>query len=305
MPEAVPRVQIVPQTDDAVSFQVDGAERGRWNAAKRHPRPHLFPVLAPSGRSITRMGHPADSSHDHHRSVWFAHRDVAGVNFWEDRPDARQQIRQERWLAYQDGDEEALAAVRLGWFDAHNVRLMQQDLLIAFRPLPGGETEWEFQSAFTTGLDPLVLGKTNFGFLAVRVAKTLSARYGGGRLRSSTGVVGEPGIFAKPAAWMDYSGPTTRDGWEGVTYFDHPGNPRQPTSWHVRDDGWMSAAFCLNEGYKLAKGVPLTLRYLLHVHAGDVDPKAADARLKAFADRPPFQAVTGVKHYPFVFERRP
>jgi hypothetical protein len=26
MPEPVPRVQIVPQTDDAVSFQVDGAE---------------------------------------------------------------------------------------------------------------------------------------------------------------------------------------------------------------------------------------------------------------------------------------
>jgi hypothetical protein len=34
MPYAVPRVQIVPQPDDQVSFQVDGQERLRWHFAR-------------------------------------------------------------------------------------------------------------------------------------------------------------------------------------------------------------------------------------------------------------------------------
>src|SRR3954453_17544403 len=97
----VPRVQIVPLTDEAVSFQFEGVERMRWNAARRYVRPHLFPVLGPSGRSVTRMGPPGDPTHDPHRSIWFAHRDIGGVNFWEDRPGATPQIRQDQWVAYQ------------------------------------------------------------------------------------------------------------------------------------------------------------------------------------------------------------
>jgi len=54
---------------------------------------------------------------------------------------------------------------------------------------------------------------------------------------------------------------------EGVTWFDHPLNPRYPVSWHVRDDGWMSSAFCLRDEYKLEKAKSLALRYRLHIIA--------------------------------------
>lgn len=305
MPYTPARCQIVPLTDDRISFQHDGVEKAVWNWAKRHPRPHLFPLAGPSGRSVTRMGHPGDASHDHHRSIWFAHRDVAGVNFWEDRPTNTQQIRQENWIHYQDGDAEALAAVRLGWFDAHAVKLMQQDLLLVWRPWPArGECEVELQSAFTTALDPLTIGKTNFGFLAVRVAKDISAIYGGGRLVNSEGVGGEKAIFGKPAKWMDYSGPMIGDAWEGITYFDHPSNPHQPTSWHVRDDGWMCASACMNEAIALRKGETLSLRYLLHVHAGDLNAKAAAARHAAFAESKPYEAVKDQPPYRTAFRRK-
>ena len=60
MPYTVPRVQIVPQPDDQVSVQVEGRERLRWHASARYPRPFVFPLLGPSGRSVTRLGHPAD-----------------------------------------------------------------------------------------------------------------------------------------------------------------------------------------------------------------------------------------------------
>ncbi len=294
MPYLVPRVQVVPQPDDQVSFQVEGRERLRWHGNPRAPRPFFFPVLGPAGRSLTRLGHPAAPDHGHHRSLWFGHHDLAGVNFWEERGPGPT-IRQDAWLHYQDGADAAGMAVRLGWYDAHNARLVQQELIAVYRPLAGGEGWLELQTTFTPALDELKAGKTNFGFIGLRVAASLSAHYGGGRLTGSDGATGEKGNFARPAKWMDYSGPVAGEAWEGITWFDHPANPRYPTAWHVRDDGWMSAAFCLREGYTLRKRAPLRLRYGFHIHAGAVDAAAAEARRKAFDASPAWELAPAAR----------
>ncbi len=286
----VPRVQVVPQPDDQVSFQVDGQEKLRWHSSPRYPRPFFFPLIGPSGRSLTRMGHPAAPDHDHHRALWWGHQSVGGVNFWEERGGS-QQIRQEAWIHYQDGPHEAGIVVRLGWFDAHKVRLLQQELIAVYRPLPGGEGWLELQTTFMPAVDKLPLARTNFGFLGLRVAAPMSAHYGGGQLNSSEGNSGEQRIFGKPARWIDYSGPIVGQTWEGVTWFDHPRNQRYPTSWHVRDDGWMSAAFCLRDSLELHRKEPLRLRYGFHVHAQAVDAKIAETRHKEFADSTPWEVT--------------
>ncbi len=298
----LPRVQVVPQADEQVSFQVDGQERLRWNHSSRAPRPFFFPLLGPSGRSLTRMGHPAAPDHDHHRSLWWGHQNVAGVNFWEERGGS-QQVRQEAWVHYQDGADEAGMVVRLGWWDAHKVRLLQQELIAVYRPLTGGEGWLELQTTFTPVLEKLQLARTNFGFLGLRVAASLSAHYGGGRLTSSEGAAGEKAIFGRPARWCDYSGPITDKAVEGVTWFDHPGNPRYPTSWHVRDDGWMSAAFCLRDAYQLERAHPLRLRYGLHIHARAVDAKVAEGRHKDFAATAAWQVVKAKPPWRVVLQR--
>jgi hypothetical protein len=298
----VPRVQIVPQADEHVSFQVDGREHLRWHFSPRYPRPFFFPLWGPSGRSMTRMGHPAAPDHGHHRSLWWGHHDVAGVNFWEERGGS-QQIRQDAWVHYQDGPDEAGMVVRLGWYDAHKARLIQQELVAVCRPLSDGETWLELQTTFVPVLDKLALGKTNFGFLGLRLAASLSAHYGGGLLTSSRGAKGEKAIFARPAAWIDYSGPIAGDAWEGVTWFDHPTNPRYPTAWHVRDDGWMSAAFCLREGFALTRAKPLRLRYGVHVHARAVDAETAEARRKAFADSTAWEVIAAKAPWRYLLRR--
>jgi hypothetical protein len=288
-------VEVVPAPDEQVSFCVAGRERLRWHYGARHPRPFFWPVIGPSGRMLTRMGHPADANHEHHRSWWFGHRDVAGINFWEERPTNRQQIRQMQWLHYQDGESYGGMAVRLGWFDAHNTLLVQQDFYLIVQPLPQEELWLEWCLQFTTPLTELRLGQTNFGFAGLRVARSISAHYGGGRLSNSEGGIGEAQIFAKPARWTDYSGPSagasgaadrSPEHWEGITWFDHRDNPGHPTSWHVRDDGWMSAAFNLRQAYLLRKGETLTLRYGFHVHRGDVQRQRAEELWKQFAARP-------------------
>jgi hypothetical protein len=228
------------------------------------------------------MGHPGAPDHDHHQSIWFAHAKVLGIDFWSNNGLAT--IRQQQWLAFHDGETEAIMAVRLGWYDGHDPQeLLQQDLIAVVRPGDRGETFLEVHSTLRPLADTLEFGQTNFGFLAVRVAKAISEYFGGGRLSNSEGAQGEPAIFGRPARWVDYSGTVgaVRDGLrqpveEGITFFDHQQNPRYPTHWHVREDGWMGAALCLNEPIATTRKQPLVLRYLLHAHGGPLDRSRAD-----------------------------
>lgn len=298
------RCEIVPLAEHSVSLQIDGVEKTRWHYGSEYPRPFFFPFNGPSGSSLTRMGHPGASNHDHHRSVWFAHNNVGGSDFWSDN--TKSQIRQKTWYAYSDGPDEAVMATLLGWFDADGRELMEQELVAALLPLPEGEHALEFQVTLRppTGSDPVEFDKTNFGFLAVRVAKSISAHFGGGVLTNSEGAVGELDIFGKQARWMDYSGLIAIGSGddrqmvtEGITYFDHPANPRYPTHWHVREDGWMGASFCFAEAYSIAADEPLVLRYLLHAHSGTYDPAKAARVQEAFAARSGFAVGKSAKKH--------
>ena len=295
-----PRCRVEPLADHQVSFVIDETERLRWHFGPSYPRPFFFPLLGPAGSPLTRMGHPGASNHDHHRSVWFAHQKVLGIDFWSDNTAAR--IRQKNWLVFEDGDDEAVMAVLLGWYDGHDPQeLLEQEVIAAVRPGPEGETFLELQSTFRPKAESLEFGKTNFGFLAVRLAKSIAEYFGGGRLTNSARKTGEPAIFGQPAHWMDYSGPVHgadgKETVEGITYFDHPNNPGQPTRWHVREDGWMGASPCMDQPQVTTHKKPLVVRYLLHAHRGEVDPTRADKLLAEFAKRPGYSvARSKAKH---------
>ena len=282
------RCRIVPLPDHQVSFLVDGTEKTRWHFAPHYPRPFFHPLIGPSGHTVTRMGHPGAPDHDHHRSVWFAHHKLLGIDFWSENTAAR--ITQDAWLCYEDGDESARMAVILSWRDGHDpTPLIRQQLIATVRPLSDNEWTLELQSRFSPTAASIEFQQTNFGFLAVRVAKNISQYFGGGQLTNSQRQTGEPAIFGKPARWMDYSGPSpagANDGaasHEGITYFDHPSNPGQPTKWHVRADGWMGASPCMDQSMMATASESLQVRYLLHIHAGQVHAEQADQLYESFA----------------------
>ena len=132
MPYSHPLCEVLPLPDQQAAFLVSGNERVRWHFGAAYPRPFFYPFVGPSGRSLTRMGHPGAANHDHHRSIWFAHEKVQGDNFWSDQTETR--IRQKQWLAYQDGKDEALMAVLLGWYGSDSAELLQQELIACVRP---------------------------------------------------------------------------------------------------------------------------------------------------------------------------
>jgi len=304
---SIPRCQIIPLASHQVSFQIDDREVLRWNSGTDYPRPFFFPVVAPSGALLTRMGHPGAPDHDHHQSIWFAHHKVLGIDFWGNTSGAF--VRQLQWLAYDEGEDHCRMAVELGWFDGHNpAPLLKQELICKLRPLEKNEFTLELQSRFVPVSESRVFLKTNFGFLAVRVAKSISAVFGGGVLTNSEGAQTEKNLFEQSARWMDYSGPTNREETqiEGITYFDHPTNPGQPTTWHVRDDGWMCASPCMKTSLMTSRQDPLMLRYLLHIHADAVDPAQASTLHSQFSTREPMRVVKGTRpHTRWQVESRP
>jgi hypothetical protein len=282
-----PRVQVIPQVERA-GWRIDGVERVAYDFGSSSARPFLFPLIGPSGALLTRMGHPDPIGHEHHKSVWFGHQSVAGLNFWEERSNTDIRIRQRRVRLYHDGHDWGGLVADLDWWGKGKT-ILRQELTIVIEPAERGGFALDLQSRFEPPDGaPVELGQTDFGFLGVRVAKTISEEFGGGRLTADGGARGAAAILGKPVRWVDYSGPSAPGKIEGICYMDHPSNPNHPARWHVRRDGWMVASFNRDSPHGVAEGHPLDLRYRLLVHSGPADGDSLDAAWQAFAGTPPY-----------------
>jgi hypothetical protein len=286
----VPHAQAVPQPYDQVSFQRDGVEIARYHFGKDLRRPFVFPLVGPSGRSLTRMGHPHDpETHSHHNSVWVAHNSVNGVSFWDDR--AKGKIVQQRVEAYEDGfdaggdgNTSSITSVS-HWVNETDAKvLLRERRRTQVRLLDNGEWLLLIDLQLEAASGAVTFGKTPFGLVGVRMAKTIGVHDGGGTIRNSEGGVDEQQVLWKRARWVDYSGPVApAAAIEGVMLMDHPSNPNHPTFFHVRNDGWMGTSLTYDAERTIDPGKPLTLRYALYVHAGEPAKERLDARWKVFA----------------------
>lgn len=260
----VPQLQAIPLPNNEVSFQRDGFEIARYHFAPDLRRPFVFPVIGPSGRSLTRMGHPHDpESHSHHNSIWISHHDVNGVSFWDDR--AKGHIVHRRVLRFEDAMDAASVLTENAWSVSNQVLLIERRLT---RTQLLANKEWlltidlELQPASRE----VTLGKTPFGLLGVRMAKTIGVNDGDGRILNSEGALNEAGVFWKKARWVDYSGPITSTATEGITLMDHPSNANHPATFHVRNDGWMGASLTFDGPLAISTNQPLKLKYACYVH---------------------------------------
>ena len=292
-PKPVPALQVLPLPDDQISVQHDGRELTRYYFESDQQRPFLYPMIGPSGRSLTRMGHPRDpQGHSHHNSVWISHHDVGGTDFWGDRGDGR--IVQRRIDRLVDEGGPAIIETYNQWLRRDDKPLLNEHRRIGVIALAGGEWLLSIDLSLEAANDEITLGKTPFGMIGVRMAKTIGVHDTGGRIRNSEGGQNEAGVFWKHARWVDYSGPIAVGTSEGITLFDHPSNPNFPTVFHVRDDGWMGASLTHEESRTIKKGEPLRLRYGLYVHAGMPEAAQIEQQWKQFAQSKaePIKAAT-------------
>ena len=288
-PQPVPRMQVIPLPDYQASFERNGVEVARYYFNPSLKRPFIFPVIGPSGRSLTRIGHPHDpEGHSHHTSVWISHYDVNGVNFWNDRGGTGRIIHQ-RIDRFVDGQEAASALTVNAWTSNSGTVILMERRRITVQALANNELMLTIDMLFEPQGGDVTFGKTPFGLIGVRMAKTIGVYDGGGTIRNSEGAVDEPGVFWKRARWVDYSGPITATAREGITLMDHPANPNHPTFFHVRRDGWMGSSLTLDAPRTVTRGKPLRLRYGLYVHNGIPALKAIEERWEQFVRAPLIQ----------------
>jgi hypothetical protein len=287
----IPLWQVLPHAHDQTAVERDGRELTRYHFGKDLRRPFLYPLVGPSGKSLTRMGHPHDPhTHSHHNSIWVAHFDVSGIDFWGDHGQKLGTISTDRPVRYEDSDDEALLEFAHTWRDPAGKPLLGEKRTIRARAFDDGQWLLVLDLELIARDAPVTFGKTPFGLVGVRMAKTIGVSDGGGTIRNSAGGRDEAEVLWKQARWCDYSGPITKTAAEGVTLMDHPANPDHPTYFHVRNDGWMGASLTYDAPRSVKPGEPLKLRYGLWVHRGVPEPQEIDRVFATFGQIGPPQA---------------
>lgn len=285
----IPMFQVLPHADDETAIERGERELTRYHFGKDLRRPFLYPIVGPSGRSLTRMGHPHDPhTHSHHNSVWVSHHKLNGVDFWGDYGKDLGTIATKRPVRYDDSDDEALLEFEHAWKNAQGETLLDEVRTIRVRPR--GKQDYlvilDLKLSAPAG-KPATFDKTPFGLVGVRMAKSIGVHDGGGTIRNSAGGRDEQEVLWKQAKWVDYSGPIRPNVQEGITLIDHPQNPNHPTYFHVRGDGWMGASLTFDAPRTIEPGSPLHLRYGLWVHAGVPEAETIESVFQEFAKTEP------------------
>jgi hypothetical protein len=265
-----------------------GPALGQTNTAPIFRRPFLYPVIGPDGISLTEIGKPHDptGSHAHHYSLWISHFNVNGKDFWSEKGGM---IANEQLELMEDGPLFCRLLQRTRWL-FNGADLLHEKRQLTFYQTPEDFRLIDINLEFTPGSsEPVVLGQTTFGFLAARVAQSMTVFDGGGEILNANGDRNEQAAHLKRAAWMDQSGPIAPGKWGGIAILDHPENAHHPTGWHCRNDGWAGAAFNMDSPYTIERGAKLRLRYRIHLHRHNALEGGVARRYEEYSEKPAIQ----------------
>ena len=245
-------------------------------------KPYLHPLRTASGVVVTRrwpQEQIAGESHDHphHTGLWFSHGDVNGLDFWANVKKGPKfgEVRLDKITKVSSGKKSGVIEGDFNWVDADGKAIMKEHRVMTFYDDPKTrQVDFDFT---LTAVAPIKFGDTKEGTFAIRLNDGLAEKGGSGTMTSSTNGVKMKAIWGKAAPWVDYAG--TLEGQPlGIAIFDHPGNPRHPTTWHARDYGLFAANIFgthdfLNDKTKdgsmsIEPGKSVRFRYRVLIHPG-------------------------------------
>lgn len=273
------------------------------------PHVYFYPLIGPGGAAMTRDWPMKDSpggqhDHPHHRSFWFAHGAVNGIDFWAE-PDSFEagqkvhplgRIEHEKFIEVAGGPSEGVIRDRLRWVSPDGTVPITSVQTLRVYERPDAERLFDYEMALTASGQDVTFGDTKEGTMALRVAESMRLKGPKNEVREGhmTDSEGDRdgAVWGKRANWVDYYGPV--DGTvAGIAFFDHPQNPRHPTRWHARDYGLFAAnPFCEHEmdpskaagagDFVLPAGQTVTFQYRFLLHAGDTAQAKIAERYDAY-----------------------
>jgi len=280
-------VKIVDR-DGKLRIDVNGALFTEYHYSGA-PHVYFYPVIGPAGARMTRdypmvpNSEGEEHDHPHHRSLWYSHGAVNGIDFWSEGSKAGK-IVHEKFLEIKSGADQGLVRSTCKWVAPDGDVTLTDERMFRVFARPDRERLFDFEITLKAGGKEIVLGDTKEGSMAVRVAESMRLIHGknkpgDGHILLSTGVK-DGDTWGKHGDWCDYYGPISGKT-VGIAIFDHPSNPRHPTTWHVRDYGLFAAnPFGLHDFEKKPKdagdmtigaGKTATFRYRFYIHEGSTE----------------------------------
>lgn len=281
----------VEKSDEGLVIKQDGKLVTKY-IAKSGAKPILWPIVGPTGKELTRGWPMRDAAsfekqdHPHHRSLWFTHGSVNGIDFWSESGKNGTIVHKE--FLKHDGGETAIVIATSEWLAPDGKKVCEDERTV--RVGASGDKRYiDFDVTVKATEGPVTFEETKEGSFGVRVHETMKvdAKQGGKLVNSEGQTNGD--AWSKPAAWVDYYGPVDGETL-GIAIFNHPTSFRYPTTWHVRTYGLFAANPFGGKDFKAAdkygshtieKGGSMTLRYRVLLHKGTTE----DAKIKeAFAE---------------------
>jgi len=236
--------------------------------------PYFFPVNGPrTGQSVTTM---RETNYPHHSSLFFGCDRVNGGNYWQEGLERGRIVSKVVQVPVGQGPEVVINQ-HCSWErpGAESPFDDQRQIRIS---APGPDLRCIDFEVTLTAKQKVKIEKNNHSLFSARMKPALSV-LGGGALVNAQGDINEKGTFGKTSPWMDASG-THAGQVEGLAIFNHPENRWSPPPWFTRDYGFFSPTpmnWLDENGFVLAPGDKLSLRYRVLVHGGPLNHDALDA----------------------------
>jgi sugar phosphate isomerase/epimerase len=271
----------ITEGDKKVSVEINGKLFTEYIYSGNTKRPYFYPVIGPTGAAVNRQwpmkdGENEEHDHPHHKSLWFTHGSINGIDFWTDG-DNKGNVVHDKFLKIESGKDIGIIQSQNKYVAPDGTVVCSDTRTHRFYNRPDCQV-MDFEITFHASQGEVVLGDTKEGSMAIRLAPTMRLKgvVGQGHIVNSEGVR-DGDTWGKRAKWCDYYGPVNGE-IVGVAIFDHPQNPKHPTWWHVRDYGLFAAnPFGVSDFERKPKGtgnmtIPagedLTFKYRFYIHKG-------------------------------------
>ena len=281
-----------------VDVHIDGQHFTSFHF-KNVPKPVLYPVMWTDGKTSLTRRYPMEKAlpgesndHVHHRSLWWGHRHVKAVksgsvtDFWGEGSNSGKQVT----TKVEAGKDTIKASNK--WVTKTGEVVATDSRTIRFlAPKAGRMLDYTITIHASEG--DIVLQDDKDAGMSIRVPDSMCVSpHGTAKLKAKGNMLNSEGVkdaacWGKRAKWVDYYG-TVNGKTLGVAIFDHPGNPRHPSSWHARAYGLCAANVFGKRHFErlkdrtagdmtLKKGQSVTFRYRFVWHEGPANAKKIEA----------------------------
>jgi hypothetical protein len=284
------------------SLSLTGPNGTLWTLHHDPALAHFYfdPLRTGDGRNTTWVSPP---DHPWHLGLWFSWKHLNGVNYWEipknaTHPAGRTLIDNVEIL--ETSRETARVRITQTLRPAEGAEpLARETVLLNIEiPRPDGSYAIDWCQQTTALADLEFESPRGYGGLSFRADKDWKdPEFLTARGASTAGMDGKV-FLESPAPWMNVC--ATRQGQPvGVALFDHPSNPRPPTSWFLvnkmmgQDPAaqwpffYANPALMAGQPVKLAQGGTLDLFYRILVHPGFRETSVIEREAAAFTKLTP------------------